>query len=150
MPAGQASQALWQIVLGRHDCALCQDRDDPHVAVQGRLDFQPDDIVRIVKPSAPFVGHGQPGRADDHQQHLAGRHRPEDLLGEVNAWLDRVHIDEDLALTETLGQAVRQPTSKMTAFLPTVTDEDAPALNCSHVQSRYRRGIWAETPVHAV
>jgi hypothetical protein len=66
------------------------------------------------------------------------------FLGEVHARLDRVHIDEDLALAETIGQAVIQPASKMAGFLPTVADKDATALSYGHVKSRYRRGIWTE------
>ena len=71
----------------------------------------------IQPPTAPLVGRGQPVRADDRQQHLAGRHRADDFLGEVHARLDSVHIDEDLALAETIGQAVIQPASKMAGFL---------------------------------
>ena len=96
-----------QILPVRHDRALDQDRDDPHVAGKGGLDFQPDNVIWVIKPSAaPLVGGGQPVRADDRQQHLAGRHRAADFLGEVNARLDRVHIHEDLALAKTIGQAV--------------------------------------------
>ena len=144
--AGQTGQALRQIFPARHDRALHQDRNDPHAAGQGGLDFQPDDVIWIIKPpTAPLVGRGQPVRADDRQQHLAGRHRAEDFLGEVHARLDRVHIDEDLALAEPIGQAVIQPASKMAALLPTVADKNATALSYGHGQSRYRRATWAET-----
>lgn len=89
---------------------------------------------------AALVGHGQPSRADDCQEHLAGRYRPEDFPGEVHARLDRVHVDEDLALAETTSQAVIQPACKMACLLPTVADKDATALSYGHVQSRYRTG----------
>ena len=144
--AGQTGEALRQILPARHDRALDQDRNDPHVAGKGGLDFQPDDVVWIIKPpTAPLVGRGQPLRADDRQQHPAGRHRAEDFLGEVHARLDRVHIDEDLALAETIGQTVIQPASKMAALLPTVANKDATALSYGHAQSRYRIG-WRTIP----
>ena len=61
-------------------------------------------FIRIVKPPmAPLVGCGQPVRAYDRQEHYAGLHRAVNFLGEVNAWLDRVHIHEDLTLAETIG-----------------------------------------------
>lgn len=70
---GQTSQALRQIVVARHNRTLDQDRDDPHITGQGGLDFQPHDVARIIQPpSAPLIGCGQPGRADERQQHLAG------------------------------------------------------------------------------
>jgi hypothetical protein len=40
------------------------------------------------------------------QQHLAGRHRAADRLGEVHAQLDRVHIEEDLALTDLVYRSM--------------------------------------------
>jgi hypothetical protein len=101
--AGKTSETSRQVFPAWHDRALDQDRNDSYAAVKGGLDFQPDDIVWISKPPpAPFVGCGQPVRADDRQQHLAGRHRAEDLLGEVNARLDRIHIHEDLTLAEPI------------------------------------------------
>ena len=149
--AGQAGQALRQILPARHDRALYQDRNDPHVAGQCGLDFQPDDVVWIIQPPAALlIGCGQPGRADDRQQHLAGRHRAADFLGEVHARLDRVYIDEDLALAETIGQAVRQPASDMAALLPTVADENATALSYGHGQSRYRKAMWGVCQVNGV
>ena len=61
-----------------------------------------------------------------------------DLLGEVHAQLDRVHIHEDLAVAESADQLVVQPSSQMTAFLTTVANEDATAPSSGHSQSRYR------------
>lgn len=90
LAAGQTGEALRQIVPARHDRVPDQDRNDPHVAGQGGLDFQPDKVIWIVKPpTAPLLGGGQPLRADDHK-HLAGRHRTADRLGEVHARLDRI------------------------------------------------------------
>lgn len=104
---GQVGQALRQVLSARHDRALCQDRDDAHVAGEGSLDLQPDDIVGIIQPpAASVIGCGQPARPDDRQHYLARIHRAEDRLGEIGAWLDRGHIDEDLVLAETTGQAV--------------------------------------------
>ena len=144
--AGQKGQALRQILPARHDRALDQDRDDPHAAGQGGLDFQPDDVVGIVEPpGAALIGGGQPVRADDCQQHPAGRDRAEDFLGEVHARLDRVDIDEDLALAETIGQPVSQSASEVAAFLPTVADKNATTLSYGHGRSRYRKAIGAES-----
>ena len=110
------------------------------------LDFQPDDVVWVIKPStATLIGCSKPLRADDRHQYLAGCYCAADFLGEVNARLDRVHIDEDLALAETIGQAVIQPASQMAGFLPTVANEDATTLSYGHGQSRYRRATWTET-----
>jgi hypothetical protein len=47
IPAGQASQALGQFVPGRHDRALDQDGDDPDIAGQSGLDFQPDNATAL-------------------------------------------------------------------------------------------------------
>jgi hypothetical protein len=60
-----------------------------------------------------MVSGVQPGRADNCQQHPAGRHRPENLIGEVNTGLDRVHINENLILAEMTSQAVIEPASQM-------------------------------------
>ena len=134
IPAGQADQAIRQIIRGRHHRALDQDRNNPHTTGQGGLDFQPHQVLRIFKPStAPLVGRGQPARADDGQQHRTGRHRTEDFLSEVLPGLDRIHIDEDVILAETLDQPVIQPTGHMARFLSAVADEDPPALSYGHV-----------------
>lgn len=55
--AGQSRKALWQIVLARHCRISCQDRNDTHTADQGRLDFQPYEVISIIQPpTAPLVG----------------------------------------------------------------------------------------------
>ena len=70
----------------------------------GQLEAELEESSWIIEPSAALlVGRGQPGGADDRQQHLTGRHRPGDLLGEVQPRLDRVHINEDLVLAETIS-----------------------------------------------
>ena len=149
VPAGQARQALGKIIPARHDRALDQDRDNPYCASQGSLNFQPHNIIGIIQPpTAALVGRDQPRRADDRQQHRAGRHRAADLRGEVHAQLDRVHIDENLALAEPIGQAVIQPSSQMAGFLSPVADKDATALHCGHIQARYRRPMRADTMRH--
>jgi hypothetical protein len=57
--AGKGGQAFRQIIPAWHNRALDQDRNDPHVASQGRLDFEPDDVVGIIQsPLAPLVGCG--------------------------------------------------------------------------------------------
>jgi hypothetical protein len=40
-------------VPARHNGAFHQDRDDPHVAGQGRLDFQPDNVLGLSNRRAP-------------------------------------------------------------------------------------------------
>lgn len=66
---GQPGQALRQILPTRHDRAFNKDRNDPHAAGQGSLNFQPDDVIGIIQPPiTPLVDRGQPSRADDRQQ----------------------------------------------------------------------------------
>jgi hypothetical protein len=144
--AGQTGQAIRQILAGWHGRALDQDRDNPNATGQCCLNLQPDDVIGIIQPAAAApVGRDQPGRADDRQQHPAGCHRAEDLLSEIHAELDRVHIDENLVLAETISQSVMQPTRKMAGFLSAVADKDAATVSYCHVSSRYRKGIWTGT-----
>jgi hypothetical protein len=144
---GQAGEALRQVLSMRHGRAVYQDRNDSHAAAKGGLDFQSDEVVGIIKlPTALLVGCGQPVRADDCHKHFARRHRAENFLGEVHTRLDRVHIDENLALTETIGQAVIQSASKMTALLSAVANENATALSHRHVRSRYRNAVEGKPP----
>ena len=110
------------------------------------FDFQQDEVIGIIQPpTAPAVGRGQPGRADNCHEHLAGRHRPGDFLGKVQARLDRVHIDEDLAFAETIDESVIQPASKMVTVLPSVADKNATALSYWHAHSRYRKATGVES-----
>src|SRR5205823_3001184 len=67
-----------------------------------------------------------------------GRHRAEDCLGEVDARLDHVHINEDLALAETIDHEVSQPAGKIPTLVPTVADENATTLSYGH--GRYATG----------
>jgi hypothetical protein len=137
--AGQTGQAVGQICPPRHDRALDQDRNDQHAAGKGGLDLQPDKVIWIIQSAvAPLIGCGQPARADDRQQYLAGRHCTADFLGEVNTRPDRIDIHEDLAVTEPIGQAVSQPAREISALLPAIADKNAAALSFGHVRSRYR------------
>jgi hypothetical protein len=133
--AGEIGDALGQILPVRHYSVLNQDRNDPHVPGESSLDFQPHDVVRVVKtPTAPPVRCGQPVRTDDHQQYLAGRHRAVDGLGEVSARLDLVHVDEDPARSETLSEAIVQSAGGMATILSPITKKAPPAFSAGDDQ----------------
>jgi hypothetical protein len=51
LAAHQLGQAVRQLVGARHPCAVDQDRDNPDVARQRRLEFQPHEVVGIVEPA---------------------------------------------------------------------------------------------------
>ena len=140
--AGQTGKAVRQVRAARHDRALHQDRDYPHLARKCRPDLQPDQVIGIIKPPpAPLISRRQPARADHRHQHHARIYRVGDRLREVHPRLNGLHVNEDLLRAETVDQAIRQPPGSIAALLPAVADKNATAPRCAHAQSRYRKAI---------
>jgi hypothetical protein len=84
-----------------HQGIVDQHRDDPDIARQRRLYFQPDGIVWVLQPPLPVsIGDGQPLRPDQCKQHFTAGDCLLDRLGEVDAYLDRVDVHEHLLGTK--------------------------------------------------
>jgi hypothetical protein len=110
----------------RHRRAIDQNGDYSDIAVQGGLDLEADDVVRILQPpSACCIGGIEPVGADDRQQHRTGAHLLCDDFGEVDPQLDPVDIHEHPVLAEAGRQPVEEPASQATGLLPPVADEHA-------------------------
>jgi len=114
-----------------HARPVNQDRDDPDVACQGCLDFQPDEVAWVLQAPPPVLaGDRQPAVTDQRQQHITARDRGGDHLDKVIAQRDRVHVLEDLAPAEPLGQPVIQPPGRIGSLFTPVTDKNAASRWC--------------------
>jgi hypothetical protein len=133
---GKTGQWPGKVAESRHRRALDEDRDHPHVAFQGRLELQPDEVVGVLEPSpAVSVGRRDPLRADHRQQHLAGADRTGDDLGEVDPQVDGGDIHEHPLGAEALGEPVVQPSGEVAALLTPIADEDAARQRSRHGSS---------------
>jgi len=118
-PLGQRRQAGRQFRGRGHPRPVDEDRDDLDTARQGRLDLDADEVVR---PGS----RGQPLVADEREEHIAGRDRGRDHVGEVVPELNRVDVPDDLLPAEMPGQPVGQPRGLVRRIGTPVADEYAP------------------------
>jgi len=121
----QVLQVVRQLVGARHGSLLHEHRNDRDVALQRACRLEPDEIVGVVQAALAFlVGRGQPGLADNREQHAAGS----DLLlydaAEVAARLDARHVHEDRVLAEALAQVLEQAAGMALGVVPPIADEN--------------------------
>jgi hypothetical protein len=137
VPVHQLGETGRQLPSLRHLRATNQDRDDEHVALQGRLDLQAHEVVGVVQPPlALLIGDRHPLGTDQCKQHVTGGNGLGDDLGEVGTRRNVVDISKDLVAAEVRSQAVMQPSGREVSLFPSVAQED-PTRSCrggsSHV-----------------
>jgi hypothetical protein len=113
--------------LGRpwHLSVVDKNGNDPDAALEGRADFDADEIARLIEASLTrVIGGRQPLRADDREQHIAARDGGLDLADEVGPGRNFVYIHEDASLTEARLEVVVEPTGRVRGVFTTVADEN--------------------------
>ena len=147
MTAGERLQVFWQVVLGRRDGVVQQDRNGQRVGPLKRVgDLNPDEIAAVVQPPLPRLRlHREPFGADQGEEDVAGADLILQHFHEVLAGRDFLHIHEDAIVGELMAQAVVEPRGGPLAVRPPVRDEDlaarhAPVPSCAPMERNPNRG----------
>src|ERR1700674_5214846 len=144
VPAGQALEVLRQLGFDRHVGAIDEHRDYRNVALERRGDLDADVIPVALEPlSALLVLRLEPMRSDQRQQHVALRDLGIELLDKIEARLDGVDIDEEVAAREALGEMIVEPARYARCVVSPVVDEDA-----GH--ARTKRSTTGRGPRHRI
>ena len=108
-----------------HGDALDKQRDYPNVSVQRGLDFNSDDVLRVINASSNrFFGLACPPVADDDEDYVALLDDCVDMLSEVHAQGDGIDVFENGGLAELLNQAIINAASHAGIVLPAIGNED--------------------------
>ena len=126
LPAGEFLQAVRKLAGLRHRRPVDKDRNDRNVALQRRLDFDADEVVRVVEATTVLtVGARDPVLADDGQERVAladpvGKH-----VDEITPGRDRVDVEKDVLPSEAARQPIVDPPGVSARVFPSIADEDA-------------------------
>ena len=103
-----------------------QDGQNADTTSQSGRDLEDDEVVRVVQAALTVLVAGvEPGTTDDREKHTARGDGLLDRGREISARLDRVDVDEDVSMPETLGQAVIQAAREMPGVLTPVAQKDS-------------------------
>jgi hypothetical protein len=101
-----------------------QNRNDGDVSVERGLDFKPNIIVGVVNaPSAIRTASAKPSVTDNCEKHVAAPNPVTNDVHEVDANLETLNVDKDVAVTETLPQFVRKPIRGVWYVVPAIANE---------------------------
>jgi hypothetical protein len=126
LPGDERRQRWRQVFLARQGGALHEHRDHPDAAAQGGLDFEADEVVRIVEPAGAVRRElGYPSGTDHHEHRRGLAKRRLQDLHEVGAGLDGVDVEEHAIRTEAPLQMVGEPAGIARRVVSPVADEDA-------------------------
>jgi hypothetical protein len=121
----QRLQHVWQVCGVRHGCPVDQRRDHPNVATKGRRNFQPNEVLRIIKPTpSSSVGDRQPLLANERHQGIARAYRLLNDLHEVQAGLNRVDVHEHVLSPKVLAEPIIEPSSPPATIVAPIADEN--------------------------
>ena len=108
LAAGERGERSRELLRPRHP-RPSPERDDPDVALQGRLDLEPDEVSGLSSRRLPSSSRPSATVADQRQQDVARADRLRDHLDEVVARLDRVDVLEDLPAPNRRSRSNSQP-----------------------------------------
>ena len=88
-----------QLLRSGHRCTLYQHGDDRDVSSERFLYFETHEVFRVVEPAqSRAIAHRSPSRADHDQHDGRFAQRGVQHVDEVGAWINRIDVEEDLAL----------------------------------------------------
>ena len=114
-----------QVFAPRHRRALHQHGDDRDVSTERFLDFETHEVFRIVQPAAACSVTQRGPSLPDHYEHRSGltQRRLQDA-NEVCSGINRVDVQEDVALPEAPVHVVGEATGLAGCIISSVADED--------------------------
>jgi hypothetical protein len=114
-------------------------RDDGDAAPDGRLQLQPDEVVRISEAPLAISSDGrQPRRADQREKYVTLGEGGVDDVDEETARTDGLDIHEHAVVAHEFGEAVIQATCVPRRIFPSVADENTQEPNGPAVFSCHR------------
>ena len=125
LPAGEASQAVWQISGLRHQGAVDEDRDQSNPALEGSLDLDANKIIGIVDaPPIVLIGDN-PIPSDDGDKRVTSGDLFVQGVEPVNAKFDIVDIEKDVLAPHLLRDPIVNCARGERSLFAPITNEDA-------------------------
>jgi hypothetical protein len=118
MPIGQRLQTGWQLFSSWHLGASDQHRDHGNLPFEGRLDFDPHEILGVVKSRfTPIVRGPIPVRPDHREKDVTLGHLFIQMLAKVHTKWDGIHIDKYRLSSKLVDKPIINPTGDIGTIL---------------------------------
>ena len=116
-------QTDWQPISSWNLGASDEHRNYRYLPLECRLDFNPHEITRILKPGLTFVVFGSiPVWPNHHQEDIAFGHMFIQMLAEIDTKGNGIHIDKHRLTPKLLDQSVIDPTGDIGTIFTAIGD----------------------------
>src|SRR5262249_49363648 len=120
VPIAKGLQRRGKLLRPRKPCLIDKERDDRNLALDRRLNLDPDIVGWVVQPRPAILGASLPSRAYHDEEYVAGGYSLLNHPSEVHSQRDGIDVLEDTAGAELALEPVVQPASEILGIITAV------------------------------